>query len=79
VLLADSGSGAFLGNDLLAYLVLAIGGAMFVGSILAILRPPPEAKVKEGDLAQAPRGRSIAFAVVGLVGAVWALATLISK
>lgn len=66
----------FLGEDLLAYLVLAIGGAMAVGSIMAIVRPPEE--VREGDLDAAPVGRSIAFAVVGAVGAVWALASLVA-
>ena len=66
----------FLGEDLLAYLVLAIGGAMAVGSILAIVRPPEQ--VKEGDLEAAPVGRSIAFAVVGAIGAIWALASLVA-
>lgn len=66
----------FLGEDLLAYLVLAIGGAMAVGSILAIVRPPEQ--VKEGDLDTAPVGRSIAFAVVGAIGAIWALASLVA-
>lgn len=66
----------FLGEDLLAYLVLAIGGAMAVGSIMAIVRPPDE--VREGDLEAAPVGRSIAFAVVGAIGAVWALASLVA-
>ena len=65
----------FLGEDLLAYLVLAIGGAMAVGSILALVRPPDVRG--EGDLDQAPVGRSLAFAAVGLVGAVWALASLL--
>ena len=66
----------FLGEDLLAYLVLAIGGAMAVGSIMAIVRPPEE--MREGDLEAAPVGRSIAFAVVGAIGALWALASLVS-
>jgi len=66
----------FLGEDLLAYLVLAIGGAMAAGSILALVRPP-EAR-REGDLDQAPVVRSLAFAVVGLIGAIWALASLLS-
>jgi hypothetical protein len=66
----------FLGEDLLAWLVLAIGGAMAVGSIMAVVRPPE--RVKEGDLHAAPLGRSIVFAVIGAIGAVWALASLIS-
>lgn len=64
-----------LGEDLLAYLVLAIGGAMAVGSLLALVRPP-EAR-GEGDLERAPVGRSLVFAGIGLVGALWALASLV--
>jgi len=66
----------FLGEDLLAWLVLAIGGAMAVGSIMALVRPPE--RVKDGDLEAAPVARSIAFAAVGAVGALWALASLLS-
>ena len=66
----------FLGEDLLAYLVLAIGGAMAVGSVLALIRPPDQ--VRDGDLDAAPVGRSIAFAAVGAIGAIWALASLLA-
>ena len=66
----------FLGQDLLAYLVLAIGGAMAVGSIAALVRPPTQRS--EGDLEQAPVARSIAFALIGLVGAIWAVASLVA-
>jgi hypothetical protein len=64
------------GPDLLAYLVLALGAAMATGSILALVRPP-EAR-RDGDLDQAPVGRSIAFAAVGLVAALWALGSLVT-
>jgi hypothetical protein len=64
------------GPDLLAYLVLALGAAMAVGSVLALLRPP--ASQAEGDLERAPLGRSLAFAAIGLVAAIWALASLLS-
>jgi hypothetical protein len=66
----------FLGEDLLAWLVLAIGAAMAVGSVMAIVRPPD--RPKEGDLAQAPVTRSVVMAVVGTLAAVWALASLVS-
>ena len=66
----------FLGEDLLAYLVLAIGGAMAVGSVAALVRPP--ASRSEGDLEQAPVARSLVFAAIGLMGAVWALASLVA-
>jgi hypothetical protein len=63
------------GPDILAYLVLALGAAMAVGSLMAIIRPP-EAR-REGDLEQAPLLRSIAFAAVGVVAALWALGSLL--
>ncbi|MEX2294128.1 MAG: hypothetical protein WD691_10120 [Acidimicrobiales bacterium] len=65
----------FLGADLLAYLVLAMGGAMAVGSVAALVRPPELRG--EGDLERAPLGRSLVFAAIGLFGAVWALASLV--
>jgi hypothetical protein len=65
-----------LGADLLAWLVLALGGALFVGNALAIVKPPP--KAKEGDLPQAPVARSAGMALVGLIAAIWALASLVS-
>ncbi len=64
----------FLGEDLLAWLVLAIGGALCVGNVLALVRPPEAPK--EGELERAPVGRSIVMAVVGGVAAIWALGSL---
>ncbi len=64
----------FLGEDLLAYLVLALGGALAAGNALALVRPPKEGR--EGDLERPPVGRSVTMLVVGLVAAIWALATL---
>jgi hypothetical protein len=66
-----------LGDNLLAYMMLAFGGAMAVGNTLAIVRPPERPK-REGDLDRAPVIRSIVFAVIGGVAALWALASLIS-
>lgn len=65
----------FLGEDLLAWLVLALGGALFAGNLLAVVRPP--VKPKEGELAKAPVGRSLTMAAVGFVAALWALASLV--
>ena len=67
----------FLGEDLLAWLVLAIGAALAVGNALALIRPP-ETKRNDDDLAQAPKGRAIAYIVVGVIAAVWGLATLLA-
>ena len=66
----------FLGEDLLAWLVLAIGGALCVGNVLALIRPPDAPK--EGELERAPIARSVVMAVLGGVAALWALASLIS-
>lgn len=66
-----------LGDDLLPLLVLAIGGAMAVGSVMALVRPP-ERPHQEGDLARAPLLRSLLFAAVGVIASLWALASLLS-
>ncbi|MDW3220348.1 MAG: hypothetical protein R8F63_17200 [Acidimicrobiales bacterium] len=67
----------FLGEDLLPWLVLAIGGAMAAGNLAALVRPPDERR-DDADLERAPMARSIVFIVVGVVAAIWALASLIS-
>jgi len=63
-------------DDLLPLLVLALGGAMLAGPFMALVRPRQE--VKEGELARPPLGRSLAFMAIGLVAAVWAVASLTS-
>lgn len=65
-----------LGEDLLAWLVLAIGGALCAGNVLALVRPPEAPK--EGELERAPVARSVVMAVVGGVAALWALGSLIA-
>jgi hypothetical protein len=66
----------FLGEDLIQYLLLALGGALFVGNVLAVVRPPAEQQ--DDALERAPVVRSLLFAALGLVAAIWALATLIA-
>jgi hypothetical protein len=65
----------FLGENLLAYLVLALGGALAVGNVLALIKPPPGRQ--EGDLEKAPVTRSIVMAVIGAIAAVWSIASLV--
>lgn len=67
----------FLGDQLLAWLVLALGGAMFAGNLLAVVRPPAVPR-EESQLDRAPVGRSLVIAGVGLIAAVWAIATLLA-
>ncbi|MDP8976307.1 MAG: hypothetical protein M3N28_08115 [Actinomycetota bacterium] len=66
----------FLGNDLLPFLVLALGGALAVGNGLALVRPP--ARPRAGELTRAPVGRSLVMIAIGLLAAVWALASLVT-
>ena len=66
-----------LGDDLLAWLVLALGGALLVGNVLAMVRPPDRPH-DESTLERAPIARSIVMAVVGGVAAIWALASLVT-
>lgn len=66
----------FLGDNLLPYLVLALGGALLVGNGLALLRPPPEPK--DGELTRAPIVRTAVMMAIGLVATIWALATLVT-
>jgi hypothetical protein len=65
-----------LGDNLLAWLLLALGGALVVGNGVALIRPP--ARAREGDLERAPVRRSAVMMVIGAVAAIWALATLLS-
>lgn len=67
----------FLGDDLLPFLVLAFGGALFAGNLLAVIRPPAR-QLDEGHLERAPVARSLAFAFIGLIAAIWAIASLVS-
>ena len=67
----------FLGDDLLAWLALALGGALFAGNLLAVIKPPEQPR-SEDQLERAPIGRSLVYSGIGLVVAIWALATLVS-
>jgi hypothetical protein len=56
----------FLGDNLIVYLVLALGGALAVGNIAALVR-----------LAKAPVARSLVMAIIGATAAVWSIASLL--
>jgi hypothetical protein len=66
----------FLGNDLLAWLLLALGGALVVGNGLALVRPPERSH--GDDLDRAPVRRSVIMIAIGAVATIWALATLVA-
>lgn len=67
----------FLGENLLAWLLLALGAALVAGNLLALVRPAEQRERGESDLSRAPLGRSLVMIVVGAVAAIWALASLI--
>jgi hypothetical protein len=67
------------GPDILVYLVMALGGAMVVGNVAAVVKPPERSQRKDGDLEKAPVARSLAMALIGFVAVVWSLATLLTQ
>ena len=66
----------FLGENLMLWLLLALGGALAAGNLAALVRPRDEER--EGELERPPLGRSVLMIVCGVVIAVWALASLIA-
>lgn len=66
----------FGGPQLLVLMVLALGAAMAVGSLLALVRPPDS--TAEGELDRAPVARSIAMIAVGTLASVWAIGSLVA-
>ncbi len=71
VLAADDGGSLFLGKDFFPWIVLALGAAMVVGNVLALIRPP-----ESGE--QPPIGRAAAMIVLGAVAAIWGIASLVA-
>lgn len=74
--LARHDRGMFLGEDLLAWIMLALGAALLVGNAAALIKPP-QGERGETDLERAPVARSVAMALLGFVAGTWALASLI--
>ena len=67
--------GDLLGGDPIPWLVLALGGALAVGTGLALVRT--QGDPGEDDLDRPPLARSIVMIAIGLVAALWALASLL--
>lgn len=65
----------FLGDQLPAWLLLAFGAALAIGTALALVRPPRP--TEEGELSRPPLLRSVVMIGVGSVAAVWALVSLL--
>lgn len=67
--------GGLLGPNFLQFLLLALAGALVVGNVLALVRPPPRRDGAD-DLPKAPVARSLAMMGVGLIVVVWILVSL---
>jgi hypothetical protein len=65
-------------SDLLPLLVMALGAAMAVGNLVALVRPPEGPSRKTTDLERPPVTRTVVYIVIGLVAAIWALASMVS-
>jgi hypothetical protein len=73
-------------DDVLRQLLVALGGALFVGNLLALIRGEPPARiVEEAERAgkpppqRAPVGRTVGFSLLGLVVMIWGIASLLAS
>jgi hypothetical protein len=70
-------------DEVLRELFVAIGAALFVGNLFALLRHRAPASVTQSEDGQAltrpPRGRAIAYMTLGLLMAFWGLASLLAN
>lgn len=67
-------------DQVLLELLAAVGAALFLGNLLALLRRRREAAApgrSPEDLDQAPVGRTVLYLVIGLVVMVWGVGSLI--
>jgi len=71
-------------DEVLRELLVAVGAALFVGNLMALLRrrQAPAAVTKDTDdgqaLPQAPVARTVAYMAMGFVVAFWGLASLLA-
>ncbi|HLF40419.1 MAG TPA: hypothetical protein VI854_02980 [Acidimicrobiia bacterium] len=69
-------------DEVLRELLVALGAALFLGNLLALVRRrPPRSMVEDaGDrdevLVSAPLGRTIAYLLIGFVVMLWGIASL---
>jgi hypothetical protein len=70
-------------DEVLRQLLVALGAALFLGNLLALIRGEPPAEViRKAEAAgkpppqRAPVGRTVAFLLLGLVVMIWGIASL---
>lgn len=63
-----------MGEDILVWLMLAVGGALMLGTATALINPKSE--VGEDELERPPIGRSLIQIAIGLIVVIWAAVSL---
>lgn len=71
-------------DEVLRELLVAMGAALFVGNLMALLRrravtPSGDGEQGEQQLQRAPVGRTVAYMAIGFVVAFWGLASLLAS
>ena len=68
-------------DEVLRELLVALGAALFIGNLMALVRRRAPASLAEDGqaLARAPLGRTLVFLVLGFVVAFWGLASLLAS
>lgn len=77
-------------DEVLLELMAALGGALFVANAFALARRRSDARTaaehkarrpsaSDTDLVQAPVARSVTYMLIGLIVAIWGIASLIAK
>ena len=64
----------FLGKDFFPWMMIAIGGALVVGNLLAWFRPPAAAQGKKP-----PLSRALTMSALGVVALGWGLITILAS
>jgi hypothetical protein len=71
-------------DEVLRELLVAVGAALFVGNLMALIRrrQAPAAVARDSDdgqaLPQAPVARTVAYMAMGFIVAFWGLASLLA-
>ncbi len=70
-------------DDVLRELLVAFGGALFLGNVLALWRrrseAQPASREKNGQLTQAPLIRSVLYGAIGFVFMAWGIASIVTR
>ncbi len=66
----------FFGEDILIWLMLAVGGALTIGTATALIKP--KAEIGDDELERPPLGRSLVQIAIGLIVVIWAAVSLFS-